>query len=111
NESLNSSIWTFAPKHLHAGVKVVEIATFLAVIIFNKGFMPIFKLMNVMGVSIGQQAVMYANSRNEARITRSERRSTTFSRAQRMNRREERSALQDFYEQEEGPLYGPGLAD
>ncbi|XP_026828856.1 uncharacterized protein LOC113562728, partial [Ooceraea biroi] len=41
NESLNSLIWTFAPKHLHVGVKVVEIATFLAVIIFNKGFMPI----------------------------------------------------------------------
>lgn len=111
NESLNSLIWTFAPKHIHSGTKIVEIATFLAVIIFNEGFMPILKVMNVMGVIIGQQAEMYANSRNEACITRSERYSTDFARDERINRREEKAALQDLYEQEEGSLFGPGLAD
>lgn len=29
NESINLLIWTFAPKHLHSGSKIVEIATFL----------------------------------------------------------------------------------
>ena len=31
NESLNSLIWTFAPKHIHAGKKTIEIANYLAV--------------------------------------------------------------------------------
>jgi len=51
-----------------------------------------------------------ANSRNEARITRSKRRSTDFVRDEKLNRREERTAQYDFYEQEKDPLYGPALA-
>jgi len=89
--SLNSLIWTFAPKHFHSGAKIVETATFLAIIIFNEGFMTILKVINVMGVTIGQQAEMYANFRNEARIT-SKRHSTDFARDQRINCREERAA-------------------
>lgn len=47
NESLNSLICTFAPKHIHSEPKIVEIATFIAIIIFNDGFMPILKILNV----------------------------------------------------------------
>ena len=36
NESLNSLIWTFSPKHLHSGGKFVEISNFLAAIISTK---------------------------------------------------------------------------
>lgn len=111
NESLNSLIWTFAPKHLHSGRKIIEIATFIAVSIFNQGFLPILKILSVMGVTIGQQAHMYANSRDEARIDRSERRSTDAVKQARIDHREERSIEQEFFEQEEGPQYGPGLAD
>lgn len=39
NESLNSLIWTFTPKHVHSGTPI-EIAKFLAVCIFNEGFIP-----------------------------------------------------------------------
>ncbi|XP_033179000.1 uncharacterized protein LOC117152198 [Bombus impatiens] len=38
NDSLNSLLWTFAPKHIHAGTRIIEIATFLAVSILNEGF-------------------------------------------------------------------------
>jgi len=89
NESLNSLIWTFAPRHLHSWAKIVEIATFLAVVIFNEGFMPILKIINVMGVTIGQQVEMYANSRDEVRIVRS----TDFAKDERISRREEREQL------------------
>ena len=111
NESLNSLIWTFAPKHIHCGPKIVQIATFLAVIIFNEGFLPILKIMTVMGAIIGQQAEMYVNFRNDTRVNRSERRSSDLAKLARIDRREERSAQQDWFEQEEGPLYGPGIAD
>lgn len=46
NESLNSCIWFFAPKHLHSGKTVVEIATHLAIIIFNEGYAGILKTMS-----------------------------------------------------------------
>ncbi|KOC61418.1 hypothetical protein WH47_06585 [Habropoda laboriosa] len=78
SESLNAIIWTFAPKDIHSGAKIVEIATFLA-IIFNEGFLPILKVMSVRGATAGQQAEAYVNSRNEVRITCSERRSSEFS--------------------------------
>ncbi|KYN35004.1 hypothetical protein ALC56_10662 [Trachymyrmex septentrionalis] len=50
-----------------------------------------------MGTVIGQQAEMYANSRNEARITCSKWRSTEF--------------LQHFYEEKKNLFYGPGIAN
>lgn len=79
--------------HRYLLTRHMKYATFLAVIIFNEGFIPILKVMNMMEMTIGQQAEMYANSRNEARITRSERRSTYFARDERINRRKERAAL------------------
>lgn len=111
NESLNSLIWIFAPKHVHSGPKTVEIAIFLAVIIFNEGFLYILKTLSVMGVTVGQQAQIYANSRDESRIDRSEKRSTDAAKKARIATREEKSAEQDFFEHEEGPLYGLGLTD
>ncbi|KYM91661.1 hypothetical protein ALC53_01418, partial [Atta colombica] len=66
NESLNTLIWNFTSKHLHCAAKMIEIATFLAVIIFNEGFVPILKIRDVMGVTIGKWKCTH--SRNEARI-------------------------------------------
>jgi len=51
NESLNSLIWIFAPKHLHSGAKIVRTTTFLTINIFNKGFLPILKIMSVMRIA------------------------------------------------------------
>ena len=107
SESLNELIWTFAPERVHCAIKTIETATFLAVIIFNEGFLPILKVMDVMGVKIGQQAEMQAHSRNETRICRAERRSADLAKDRRTQLVEERAALQDMYEREEGPLYGP----
>lgn len=56
NESLNSCVWKFAPKHLHCGAKTVEIATYLAANIFNEGFSSILKMMNVLGI-VSKQGV------------------------------------------------------
>ncbi|KYN09088.1 hypothetical protein ALC57_18799 [Trachymyrmex cornetzi] len=56
-------------------------------------YIPILKVMSVMEMVIGQQAELYANSRNEARVTRSERRSTDFAREEKVSRRKERRLL------------------
>lgn len=111
NESLNSLIWTFAPKHIHCGALTVEIATQIAVSIFNEGFTAILKILSVMGVTIGPQAKAYADNRDNERIVRSERRSSAASKEARTAAREQKFADQTIYEEEEGTLYGPGIAD
>ncbi|XP_074096654.1 uncharacterized protein LOC141525864 [Cotesia typhae] len=111
NESLNSLIWTFAPKHIHSGSQVIEIATFIAVCIFNDGFFPILKMMTLMGMQIGPETHSFAVRRNNARIERSEIRTSNASKEARTARLEERNAENSFFEVEEGPMYEAGMAD
>lgn len=111
NESLNSLIWMFAPKHIHSGAVTIEIATFLATCIFNEGFTIILKMLHTMGVKIGQKANVYVTLRNQQRIDRSGRRSIFALKEARSARREALLAQDHFYEREEGAIYGPGLAD
>ncbi|XP_066599941.1 uncharacterized protein [Prorops nasuta] len=111
NESLNSLIWTIAPKHLHSGPKIIEIATFLAAIIFNEGFEGITKILSTLGCSIGRIANAYVQHRDEARMARSERRLSNVAKEARIAARMEQAALKEFQELEEGVLYGPGIAD
>ncbi|KMQ93370.1 hypothetical protein RF55_6534 [Lasius niger] len=111
NESLNSLIWTFAPKHLYSGVTTVQIATHFTVCIFNEGFKSILKIMHVMGIKIGPEVFSFVCGRDGDRIARSERRTLNISKEARASKRNENSKLQKFFEEEEGLLYGPGIAD
>jgi len=63
----NSLLWHFAPKHLHNGLKTIELSNYLAVGIFNDGFSSILKMLSVMGVIIGNAAKDYAADRDERR--------------------------------------------
>ncbi|CAH2088463.1 unnamed protein product [Euphydryas editha] len=104
NESppvVNSLIWTFASKHLHSGAKVVETTKFLAVLFLNEGFESILKLMEVTGAKIGLNSQEFANKRDDSRIDRSERRLSNFARQARISNREEKTALREFFEEEE----------
>lgn len=111
NESLNSLIWTFAPKHIHAGAQTIEIANFLAVCIFNEGFFPILNIMKLMGMKVGLESHGFAVRRNAVRIDRSEVRASIDSKEGRTARYAERNAENSQYEVEEGPMYEAGMAD
>lgn len=67
--------------------------------------------MEVMGVNIGLNAQAYVHQRNDSRIDRSERRLSDIAKQVRISNREEKTALHDFFEEEEGVLYAPGIAD
>ncbi|XP_044579109.1 uncharacterized protein LOC123261528 [Cotesia glomerata] len=111
NESLNSLIWTFAPKHIHAGSQTIQIANYLAVAIFNEGYLPILKMMELMGITVGTEAHSFAIRRNEVRIERSELRATAASKEGRTARLAGRTSQNIEYEVEEDPMYGSGIAD
>ncbi|XP_076545772.1 uncharacterized protein LOC143305567 [Osmia lignaria lignaria] len=61
NESFNSLIWTFAPKHIHAGSDTIEIANHIAVCIFNEGFLPVLKILDTMSIKIGPESHAFAS--------------------------------------------------
>ena len=76
-----------------------------------KGFLPILKIMGVMGIKIGPEAHAFGSKRDETRIRRSEVRASDASKEARTARLAERSEEEDLFEQEEGPMYGAGIAD
>lgn len=111
NESYNGLLWHFAPKHLYNGVKTIEIANYLAVGIFNEGFYAVLKVFETMEIVVGPIAKKYADKRDSERIMQAEKRHEKASKEARTARREAQAALQELYEEEEGVLYGPGIAD
>ena len=111
NESLNSLIWTFAPKHIHAGTQTIQISTFLAVCIFNEGFIATLKILSVMGITIGPEAHAFAVRRNEVGIERSELRASEASKEDRTARLHKKTLENEHFEIEEGFLYRAGIAD
>ncbi|XP_029165355.1 uncharacterized protein LOC114936347 [Nylanderia fulva] len=111
NESFNACIWRLAPKHLHCGSKTIEIAAYLATAIFNEGYFPILKMMETMGIIIGQQSKTFAEDHNDKRLLNAHRRSLESTKEARTARRMEKTVLQDFLEEEEGLMYGAGIAE
>lgn len=62
NESYNSTLWRLAPKHLHAGRKIVEIAAFIAACVFNEGFFGVMKIMETLELKIRTTCKTFADS-------------------------------------------------
>lgn len=101
NESFKSVLWHLAPKHIFGTAKTIELAAFVSAIIFNEGFTPLLRLMEIMGITIGPQAKAAADARDDVR-----------ERTSKMERLSQIMEAQDeFFEDEEGGLYGPGVAD
>lgn len=111
NESFNSLVWNFAPKHHFTGKKVLEIATLTAACIFNEGFLPVLKIMETMGVTLGQTARGYSDTVDNARILKANKSAEINSKEARTLRRALRAAEDDNFDEAEGLLYGPGIAD
>jgi len=57
NESFNGLIWHIAPKHLHSGLQIVEVASFIAASLFNEGHTTILKIMNALEITLASRAI------------------------------------------------------
>lgn len=111
NESFNNCVWSMAPKHIFCGKKIVEIACQTAACIFNEGFHPVLKILEVMGVKIGPIAAQFAADCDRTRIRVANRRSTDASKEARTKRRQAILDENEHYEEDEGIMYGAGIAD
>lgn len=111
NESFNAVLWRLAPKHQFCTAKTIELSAFLSAIMFNEGYSPLLRLMEVMGIVVGPHALAAANARDDVRVRKAERAHTAASKEGRLSRRMDRSNQDEFFEEVEGGLYGPGIAD
>lgn len=68
-------------------------------------------MLRVMEVIIGPVAKEYADNRDKNRIQQAELRHQAASKESRAARRRASATQQALFEEEEGPLYGPGIAD
>lgn len=108
NESVNSVIWTYCPKAKNHGVVVVEIGTAIAVSIFNVGAAALIKIMEEMGLQVGQFARKFCEEKDFFRIKCAERRATEQSLKARRARRRKRLTQEDQQEEAEGFPYQAG---
>lgn len=111
NESYNSIVWRLAPKHLHSGRKIIEIAAFMTACIFNEGFFGVLKVMETLQINIGTTCKMFADSVDANRIKRQERRSCISTKEARLARKQVLMEQNEIFEETEGLLYGPGIAE
>ncbi|KYQ47031.1 hypothetical protein ALC60_13943 [Trachymyrmex zeteki] len=82
NESFNSTVWRMAPKHLHSGKKIVQIAAYMAAGIFNEGYSSILMTMQLLDLRIGQQCKLFADTIDQSRIERQNARQSLSSKGQ-----------------------------
>ena len=111
NESFNSTVWRLAPKHLHCGLKVIDVASYLAAGLFNEGSSSILLVMNELNIIVGNSSYSFAHKMDERRVSRQNRRSALETREARKARKEELRAQNEEFENEEGLIYGAGIAD
>ncbi|XP_071577515.1 uncharacterized protein [Temnothorax nylanderi] len=111
NESFNATVWRLAPKHLNCGSKIIEIAAYLAGGMFNDGYMFVLRVMNDLQLEIGPECNKFADTYDKDRVKRQNRRSQNATKEARTARKEENAAQLDVFLEEEGLLYGPGIAD
>lgn len=111
NESYNSVVWRIAPKHIFSGKNIVELAANCALCRYNEGSMPLLKIMETMGVTIGLTASAMAAKNDESRIQLSNFQSSEQSKQRRTEKREGRLHENELYEADEGGMYGAGIAD
>ena len=98
-------------KHLFSGKKILEIATHTAACIFNEGQKPILKILETMGCVLGPGSVRFAEDCDTLRVRQADRRSSDASKHARIARKEARAIENEMYDEEEGTMYGAGIAD
>lgn len=106
NESLKACIWHFAPKHLHCGVKTVEIAAHMAASIYNEGYSAVMKMMNVLGIGVGLYTKILADENDNTRNEQADSSLKQIAKEQRIAKQRLLMKQNELYEEEEGILYG-----
>jgi len=111
NESFNAVVWSIAPKSVSSGKTVLDIATDIAIILFNDGMSGLFAVYDTLGLTTGPNLYDFCLETDAERIKAAER---TISDVAKEARRGILASRKDEEEQStalEGQLYGAGIAE
>jgi len=111
NESFNSTVWALAPKSISSGKIVLDIATNIAVCVYNDGFSSIMHIMDVMGMKIGPNNYNMCLEVDAQRIKLAEQSLSEAAKEARISLKTLRKEMQEQDVHLEGQLYGAGIAD
>ena len=111
NEYFNSVIWSMVPKHHFTSGNIVEIASWIAVCLFNEGHMTLINIFEAMGVECGETAYNYTIQRDEKRIRFANYKSKQSTKEARTAKKKALEEQEKIYEDIYGLLYAPGIDD
>jgi len=111
NESLNSVVWSIAPKVISSGKTIIDIATDVAVITFNDGYQGLLDIMSILGLKIGTEIYNFCMMIDERRIKAANRSSFKNRKDARKDLTSARKESEEQILNLEGLLYGPGIAE
>lgn len=111
NESFNSTVWAMAPKTMHSGKVIVDIATSVASCVFNDGLRSILHIFDIMEMKIGPNSFNVCQQIDANRIEKAERSLSVAAKEARMQLTAFRKEKEAEEVEAEGQLYGAGIAD
>lgn len=111
NECFNSCLWKLVPKHLHCGEQTVKIAAYISAGIFNEGYSSILKTMQALGIVLGRNSVNFATKTDDRRVESAENKLSELNKKARIEKINALVQQNMLFEDEEGTLYGAGIAE
>jgi len=111
NESFNATVWSMAPKSVSSGKRVLDIAIYIAVGIYNDGLSSIMRLMQRLGMKIGPNCYNFCVEADKRRIKFAERSLTNAAKKARLSIKSQRKEEEETSINLEGQMYGAGIAD
>jgi len=110
NECFNSTVWNFAPKSTSSNKKVLDIATDMAVCIFNDGMFSIMKIMKVLELQIGLHCYNFCTEADARRVEQAESSLSDVVKKSRLACRAAKKMDDDANADLDGVWYGAGIA-
>lgn len=111
NESVNALIWKIAPKILSSGIKIVEIAAFLASCLFNDGMVTILHAFQLLDITIGPNLYNYCMQEDRQRIRTAKDRTLDITYEEHYFHHTARSSTESLPSTSADVYYGPGIDD
>ncbi|XP_029177754.1 uncharacterized protein LOC114945652 [Nylanderia fulva] len=111
NESYNALIWSMAPKSVSSGKIIIDTASNIAVCTYNDGYSNLMKIMGELSITIGPNCYNYCLETDARRIKLSERSMTDAAKEARSSLKSTKKDQEEKNINEEGQLYGAGIAD
>lgn len=100
-----------APKSMSSGKTILDIATHIAICVYNDGMTPIMEIMQTLGIKIGRNCYNFCIEADERRVLLAETKLTDAAKLARQASKSTRKEEDQENTNLEGQLYGAGIAD